>query len=96
MKLPSMWIKNKSGEQSSTLTFVTIAFSITMIHMVLGMFVNPFGIQITPFNASESMIILSPLLATYWGRRHTESSEKKEEIKTKGRSDVATIVNENE
>ncbi len=94
MKLPNLWIKNKSGEQSSTLTFVTVAFSITMIHMVLSIFVNPFGIQITPFNASESMIILSPLLATYWGRRHTESSEKKEEIKTKNKT--KPVVNENE
>lgn len=49
--------------------------------MALGIFVNPFGWAINPFPASEYMIILSPLLATYFGRRYTDHKENEVSLK---------------
>jgi hypothetical protein len=85
-----LWIKNTRGEPSASLTFVSVAFAVIVVHMILSMFVNPFGIAIVPFNASEAMMVLSPLLATYWGRRKTDVDEKVVNSKNK------TTVNENE
>lgn len=70
------WIKNTDGKESASLTMVLIAFFIVMLHMVASIFVNPFGIAIAPFDASGSMMVLSPLLGLYFGRRHTDSKEK--------------------
>ena len=50
-----------------------VSFTIVMTWMTLSIFVNPFGLQTVPFNASEAMIVLSPMLALYFGRRHTET-----------------------
>jgi len=66
-----MWLKNTNGQESASLTLVIIAFTIVMFWMTLSIFVNPFGIEVVPFNAADAMLVLSPLLATYFGRRYT-------------------------
>ena len=68
----NFWIKNTEGKPSASLTLVMVAFTVVMAWMTLSIFVNPFGIQTVPFNATEAMIVLSPLLATYFGRRYTD------------------------
>lgn len=75
------WIKNSKNEPSASLTFAVIAFTITMIHMTLSIIVNPFGLAITPFNASEAMVVLTPIMALYFGRRFTDAKEKESELK---------------
>ena len=74
MKL--FWIRNTSGEPSASLTLIVIAFSIIMLHMLASIFVNPFGIAIAPFDAAAAMLVLTPLLGLYFGRRYTASKEK--------------------
>ena len=69
----NFWIKNTNNQRSASLTLIMIAFTVIMFWMVLSIFINPFGIHVTPFNASDAMIVLSPLLALYFGRRHTDS-----------------------
>ena len=73
----SYWIKNTEGKPSASLTLVMVAFTIVMLWMTLSIFVNPFGIATVQFNASEAMIVLSPLLATYFGRRYTHDVSRK-------------------
>ena len=70
----NFWIKNTGGKPSASLTLVMVAFTVVMVWMVVSIFVNPFGIQTVPFNASEAMIVLTPLLGLYFGRRHTEKN----------------------
>lgn len=76
----NFWIKNTRNEKSASLTLVVIAFSVIMLHMLLSVFVSPFGIAITPFQAAESMLVLTPLLGLYWGRRNTDVKEKEVEL----------------
>ena len=70
----NFWIKNTEGKPSASLTLVMVAFTVVMAWMVVSIFVNPFGIQTVPFNASDAMIVLTPLLGLYFGRRHTEKN----------------------
>lgn len=77
----SHWIRNTKNEPSASLTLVVVCFTVVMLHMVTSIFINPFGIAIAPFKAAEAMIILGPLLGLYFGRRHTESKDKENELK---------------
>jgi len=77
----NIWIRNTKGEKSASLTLVVVAFTAIMLHMILSIFVNPFGIVITPFKAAEAMLVLTPLLGLYWGRRNTDTKEKEIELK---------------
>lgn len=77
----NFWIKNTKGERSASLTLVITAFVVIMLHMVISIFVNPFGIAIAPFQASEAMIVLGPLLGLYWGRRNTDVKDKEIQLK---------------
>lgn len=76
-----LWLKNTKGEPSASLTLIVVAFSIIMLHMLASIFVNPFGIVITSFDAAESMMVLTPLLMLYFGRRHTDVKEKETQLK---------------
>lgn len=88
--MASHWIKNTQGKPSASLTFVTVTFAIVMLHMLVSIFVNPFGLAINPFNASEAMIVLSPLLALYFGRRHTDLKETEVQLKHNTNKSVTT------
>lgn len=81
----NFWIKNTRNERSASLTLVVVAFSVIMLHMLLSIFVSPLGIAITPFQAAESMLVLTPLLGLYWGRRNTDAKEKETELKHSGK-----------
>lgn len=79
----NFWIKNTKGEKSASLTLVVVAFSVIMLHMIASIFVNPFGIAITPFQAAEAMLVLTPLLGLYWGRRNTDVKEREVDSRNK-------------
>jgi hypothetical protein len=69
------WIKNTKGEPSASLTLVIVAFTVVMLWMVASIFITPW-VAIMPFNASEAMLVLTPLLGLYWGRRRTDVDER--------------------
>ena len=68
-----LWFTNTKGEKSVSLTLVLITFTVVILWMILSIFVNPFGLTIMPFDASEAMIVLTPMLGLYWGRRNTDA-----------------------
>jgi hypothetical protein len=72
MDLNRFWVKNTNGEPSASLTLVLVAFSVVILHMTAAVFVNPFGLAIAPFVASDAMMVLTPLLGLYFGRRYTD------------------------
>jgi hypothetical protein len=71
----NIWLKNSKGEPSASLTFVSIAFFVIMLWLTLSIFSKIGHIQIREFSGSEAMSILGPLLATYFGRRFTDSKQ---------------------
>ena len=68
-----LWFTNTKGEKSVSLTLVLITFTIVVLWWILSIFVNPFGLTIMPFDASEAMMVLTPILGLYWGRRNTDA-----------------------
>ncbi len=72
----NIWIKNTKGEKSASLTLVIIAFVVMMSWLVVSIFADPIGIVVPAFDASEAMMVLTPLLGLYWGRRNTDVKEK--------------------
>lgn len=73
----NIWIKNTKGEKSASLTLVISVFVIILFWMVASIFISPFGITVLPFNAAEAMMVLTPLLGLYWGRRNTDVKSDK-------------------
>lgn len=67
-----MWIKNTSGQKSASLTFVSIAFGIVTLWLLLSVFSKIGHIEIREFDAGSAMAYLTPLLALYFGRRWTD------------------------
>jgi hypothetical protein len=85
----NFWIKNTKGEKSASLTLVVITFCVIILHMLLSIVATPiFGIAIAPFQAAESMLVLTPLLGLYWGRRNTDLKEKEIVLKHGAQSDM--------
>jgi hypothetical protein len=80
------WLKNTKGEPSASLTLIVVAFTLIMLHMALSIFVKPFGLDINPFDAGEAMMILTPLLGLYWGRRNTDVKETEIQLKHNGKN----------
>lgn len=66
----NLWIKNTSGQPSASLTLSVVAFCLTALWYLLG------GIlelpRVRAFDAGDAMAFLGPLLALYWGRRHSD------------------------
>lgn len=69
--LKMYWIKNTKGEPSASLTLAFTTWVVVMLWMVSSIYLTGW-IAITPFEASEAMIVLTPLLGLYWGRRKTD------------------------
>lgn len=68
----NIWLKNTKGEPSASLSFVTIAFTVVTLWLVVSI-VNKLGnIEIRQFDAATAMGYLTPLLALYFGRRWTD------------------------
>lgn len=66
-----MWIKNTSGQKSASLTFVTVAFIVVTLWLVVSIFSKIGHVEIRPFDAGTAMGYFTPLLALYFGRRWT-------------------------
>jgi len=68
------WMHNTKGEPSTSLTFATVGFVVVMAWMVAHIFAGPLGLTIAAFDAGEAMIVLTPLLGLYFGRRYTDTT----------------------
>lgn len=72
-----MFLKNSMGDKSGSFTFAAIAFFITSISVILGIFesvsVGEFSMSFRSLDASIITAYLAPILGLYFGRRYTES-----------------------
>jgi hypothetical protein len=85
------WLKTAAGgKPSASLTLVMVTYTVVMLWLLLSIFVNPFGLTIAPFNASEAMLVLSPILMLYFGRRQTDVKEQEAQNKQ-----AAQVVQQN-
>jgi hypothetical protein len=66
-------LKNTAGRPSSSFTMMIVAFVVVTLWLVLSIVENLGPIKIRAFSGTEAMAFLSPLIALYWGRRHTEA-----------------------
>lgn len=64
------WLKNTAGQKSASLTFVTIAFLVVTLWLLVSI-INITHIR--PFDAGAAMQYLVPLLMLYFGRRYSDS-----------------------
>ena len=80
MKIP--WIENTQGEPSSSLTMAIVAFCVVTLWVVCWLILVPLGIPVPAFEAGTAMAYLTPILALYWGRRHTSNNGVSDEEKT--------------
>lgn len=67
-----MWIKNTSGQKSASLTFVSVAFGVVTLWLLVSIVSKIGHIEIRQFDAATAMGYLTPLLALYFGRRWTD------------------------
>lgn len=72
-KVPWLWLRNDAGRKSVTVTLVTIAFLVTTFAYVLSI-VGSIGLVVfRPFDVAACAAYLTPILALYFGRKHSDS-----------------------
>ena len=68
-----MWIKDTRGHESVSVTFVTVAFWITVLAYVASIFQSIGPLTFRPFDSTACLTFLGPLLALYFGRKMTDA-----------------------
>lgn len=74
-----MWIRDSKGFGSVTLTFFTVAFWVTTIAYVLGMFEGTIpwvNFKLRPFDVAASASYLGIIASVYTSRKFTEAKYK--------------------
>ena len=69
-----MWIKDTSGHESVSVTFVTVAFWLTAVNYVLSMFKQIGPIEIRAFDVGACTSFLVPFVSLYFGRKWIDAS----------------------
>jgi len=69
-----MWIKDTSGHESVSVTFVTVAFWLTAVNYVLSMFKQIGPIEIRSFDVGACTSFLVPFVSLYFGRKWIDAS----------------------
>jgi hypothetical protein len=69
-----MWIKDTSGHESVSVTFVTVAFWLTAINYVLSMFKHIGPVEIRAFDVGACTSFLVPFVSLYFGRKWIDAS----------------------
>jgi len=69
------WFKNTQGEESATLTFAIIAFTVTTINYAFSIFPKLWGLETRPFDSGSCAAYLTPILTLYFSRRFTASKQ---------------------
>ena len=73
MKLPML--TSTDGKQSASLTMAIIAFTLVSLWLAAFIIAPIFGLTTIPaFDGASAMLFLTPCLATYFGRRLTDSN----------------------
>lgn len=67
-----LWVKNTLGQQSASLTFVTVGFVVVTLWLLVSILSKIGHIEIRSFDSAQAMGYLVPLLALYFGRRWTD------------------------
>lgn len=68
-----MYLKNKDGQRSVSLTMVVVSFGVVTGWLVLWLVLASFGLTIPAFDATTAMAYLSPILMLYFGRKNTDA-----------------------
>lgn len=71
------WMKNSKGEASASLTFMSIAFTVTTLLYVASAFESIGSISLRQFDVAAASVYFIPLLTLYFGRRFTDVVESK-------------------
>ena len=71
-----LWLKNKNGEPSASLTFVTIAFWVTTLSYIISIFESLGPVSIRAFDPAACASFLAPICALYFGRKYTDTVQK--------------------
>lgn len=90
------WIRTADGgKPSSSLTLVIVTWAVIMLWLITSIFAPMFGLTMLTFNASEAMLVLSPILLNYYGRRHTDAKSDEAQMKHTGTpKKVMTQINQ--
>lgn len=73
MKLPLL--TNTNNEQSYSLTMAVLSFNIVSAWLLASIVLPVFSItSMPPFDASDAMAYLTPVLGLYFGRRWSDKS----------------------
>lgn len=67
-------LTNSVGQKSVSVTFAWIAFIVTTIAYIMGMFESIGPVTFRPFDTSACAAFLIPVLGLYFGRRWTEKN----------------------
>lgn len=75
VEIPDSWwlIRGSNGKGSVSTTLLVVAFFLTAASYALNMFNVPW---VKPFDVAATASFLTPLVALYFGRRHSEASQK--------------------
>ena len=85
-----MYLKNKNGERSVSLTMVVVSFGVVTGWLVLWLVLASFGLTIPAFDATTAMAYLSPILMLYFGRKNTDArAESTTKTNTNSRTTTA-------
>lgn len=76
-----LWIKDSKGYGSVTLTFATVAFTVTTITYILSMFESIGRVTFRPFDVGACGSYFGTIMALYFGRKWTEAKYKPQDDK---------------
>lgn len=68
-----LYLKNKNGEHSVSLTMAVISFTVVTLWLTLWVILTAFDLTIPPFDATSAMAYLSPILMLYFARKNTDA-----------------------
>ncbi len=74
LKAPWFYIRDTKGEGSLTVTLVMVSFLLTSLAYVLSIVEKIGPVTIRPFYVGACGVFFAPILALYFGRKHTDAN----------------------
>lgn len=75
--MKKLYLKNKEGDHSVSLTMVVISFTVVTLWLCLWVTLTAFDLTVPAFDATSAMAYLTPILMLYFGRKNTDAKAKK-------------------
>lgn len=75
MKLTVPMLKHSGGRESASFTMTFIAFNLVALWLLLWLGSGLIPFVIPPFNGTDAMAFLAPVMANYFIRRNQEKTE---------------------